>query len=413
MKRLVLALSICLTTFLAKAQQTKEMADFSAYCQVMNQKVVDASKIKDNEAGIRETNEWLAAYNKLSTEAKSNMMGFTASMYYNLACCYALEAKKDSAYFYLNASVKGGFSDFAHIQVDSDLKSLHDDAEFKSIVANLRDKYDYLHILQQSGSYNNSTPAIPAFTYQSSSAPELVALKNKYNLDSVAGNGDEISRIKGLLLWVHNKVKHDGNLGNPASKNAIDLIAVCKKENRGVNCRMMSTILRDVYQAEGFDARIVTCLPKDRNDNDCHVITVVWSKSLNKWIWMDPTFNAYVTDKKGNLLNIKEVRERMMSGSDDLVLNSDANWNNELKETQDQYLGYYMRKNLYWLQSPAKSEWDVETRKPGMAAINYVDLFPGTYSTISSAPKKAEGDTIEYATNNPDQFWAAPQDARP
>lgn len=123
---------------------------------------------------------------------------------------------------------------------------------------------------------------------------------------------------------------------------------------------------------------------------------------------MDPTFNAYVTDGAGKLLNIEEVRQRLVGGKyNDLVVNDDANWNNKNKETKAQYLGYYMSKNLYWLQCSSKSEWDVETRKPGMEKIEYIDLYPGTFRSVHKLVKTM-GDTKEYATNNPDYFWQKP-----
>ncbi|SDS86603.1 Transglutaminase-like superfamily protein [Mucilaginibacter mallensis] len=408
MRKLLLICCICLSCLFANAQLNKELTDFQTYSREMSQKVSEASKTKNNEAGIAETNEWLDHYNNLSPEAKKSMMDFTQNMYYNLACFSSLEGKKAVAIIYFKRSIAEGFSDYKHASVDSDLDNIRNESKFKDALQQLHDKFDYGYILKQAGPYTNSTAALPAFTYQSSSAPELVELKTKFNLDSVSGNGDEISRMKNLLHWVHNEIRHDGNSGNPKSKNAADLIAVCKKENRGVNCRMMATTLRDVYQAEGFQARIVTCMPKDTNDFDCHVINVVWSKTLNKWLWMDPTFNAYVSDSKGNLLNIEEVRERLVKGSDDLVLNDDANWNNKEKETKDYYLGYYMSKNLYWIKCSAKSEWDLETRKPGMASIEYINLYPGNYTTIFQ-PKKANGDMVEYAANNPVYFWQKPQ----
>lgn len=37
----------------------------------------------------------------------------------------------------------------------------------------------------------------------------LVQLRKHFNLDSIAGSGDEISKIKNLLYWVHNIVPHD------------------------------------------------------------------------------------------------------------------------------------------------------------------------------------------------------------
>ncbi len=271
----------------------------------------------------------------------------------------------------------------------------------------MREVGDMGYVLQKSGPYTTAAAPSVIFTYQSASAPELIALKNKFNLDSVAGNGDEISKFKNLLHWAHNSVRHDGNSSNPPSRNAIDLIEVCQKENRGVNCRMMATILRDAYQAEGFDTRIVTCMPKDTLDNDCHVITVVWSNTLNKWVWMDPTFNAYVTDDKGNLLNIQEVRERLINGSA-LVLNDDANWNNKQKETKEFYLGYYMSKNLYWLKCSTKSEWNIETLKDGkQSGVEYVNLYPGSFTTLHQSGGVVHG-TAQYATNNPDYFWQKP-----
>jgi hypothetical protein len=288
------------------------------------------------------------------------------------------------------------------------MEGLRGNKRFLDDVQKLREKRDYSYIIQNSGPYKNVAVAnLPGFTYQSASAPELVTLKNKFKLDSVAGNGDEISRMKKLLYWVHNEVRHDGNSNNPSSKNAVDLIAVCQKENRGVNCRMMSTILRDVYQSEGIPTRIVTCLPKDSTDRDCHVITVAWAKSLNKWLWMDPTFNAYVTDAKGNLLNIEEVRQRLVAGGDDLVLNNDANWNNKSKQTKAYYLGYYMSKNLFWLQCSSKSQWDIETQKAGTANVDYINLYPGSFNSIHKNVK-ASGDRVQYAINNPDYFWQKP-----
>ena len=410
MKKLILICSICTIAFTANAQQDKATQDFANYSQSVDNFVDAAWKIKNYQAAVDSMNLWLTRYDALDPKIKKNIAGYSVSMYYNLACAYSIWGKLSIADDELEKSIDAGYADYAHIIVDDDMTNLHNDARYKADVQKIREKGDFGYILQNSGPYNHVNVNLPAFTYQSATDSNLVALKNKFNLDSVAGNGDEISKIKRLLYWAHNSVRHDGNSNNPQFKNAIDLIAICKKENRGVNCRMMSTILRDAYQAEGFDTRIVTCLPKDTTDNDCHVITVVWSKTLNKWVWMDPTFNAYVSDDKGNLLNIEEVRQRLVNG-DPLVLNDDANWNNKQKETKEYYLGYYMSKNLYWLKCSAKSEWNLETYSKDKAPVDYINLYPGTYNTIHSTKKSNQWQT-QYATNNPDDFWARPQDAR-
>lgn len=270
-----------------------------------------------------------------------------------------------------------------------------------------------LDILKGAGKYNLSDNRfIPEFTYQSADNPDLQRIRNDLKLDSIAGKGSELSQIFNLMHWIHNLVKHDGNSGNPTLKNAIDLINVCKVENRGVNCRMLATILNECYLAKGIKSRYITCMPKETEFDDCHVINMVYSKEFKKWIWIDPTFDAYVMDEKGNLLGIQEVRERLVNGQT-LVLNADANWNRENLQTKEDYLENYMAKNLYRLQTPLCSEYNTETWKSSKE-VTYVELLP--LDGIEQTPQKKEQTNnstgvkfIYYKTNNPDQFWTKPE----
>jgi hypothetical protein len=270
-----------------------------------------------------------------------------------------------------------------------------------------------LEILKVAEKYNYSDNRfIPEFTYQSEDNPNLKKIRQELNLDSIAGKGSELSQIFNLLHWVHYLIKHDGNSYNPDSKNAIDLIQVCKTENRGVNCRMMAMILNECYLSMGIKSRYITCMPKETEFNDCHVINMVFSKDLNKWIWIDPTFGAYVMDENGNLLGIQEVRERLIKG-EPLIINADANWNRESLQTKEHYLGYYMAKNLYRMECPLSSEYNSETWEKGKE-IAYVELLP--LDGLEQLPQKQEGTNqttgvkfINYKTNNPDLFWIKPK----
>lgn len=170
-------------------------------------------------------------------------------------------------------------------------------------------------IYKTGATYNYSdTRSVPKFTYQSMDDPNLIRIRKDLHLDSIAGSGNELSQIFNLMHWVHNLIKHDGNSNNPTLKNAIDLIKVCKAENRGVNCRMLATVLNECYLSMGIKSRYITCMPRETEFDDCHVINTVYSNDLNKWIWIDPTFEAYVMDDEGNLLGIHEVRERLIHG---------------------------------------------------------------------------------------------------
>ena len=101
---------------------------------------------------------------------------------------------------------------------------------------------------------------------------------------------------------------------------------------------MVAQMLTEVYLAMGFKARFVTCLPKDYV-SDCHVITTVYSNTLNKWLWVDPTFDAYVMDENGTMLSIAEVRERLREDKP-LQLNDYANWNHKSKQTKEYYIDH-------------------------------------------------------------------------
>jgi len=269
-----------------------------------------------------------------------------------------------------------------------------------------------LDMLKNAARYNPAdSRSIPAFTYQPFTDSNLVALRKGFNLDSIAGSASETARILNLLHWVHNLIPHDGNHENPAVKNAMSMIAECKKDKRGLNCRGLSTVLNECYLAMGIKSRFVTCMPKDSVFDDCHVINLVYATDLKKWIWIDPTNNAYVMNEKGELLNIQEVRERLVNGQP-LLLNPDANWNNKASQYKEDYLYQYMAKNLYRLECPLSSEYDSETWKNGKTIV-YVELLP--LDAYRQTPQKEVHTSTtgtqftNYKTNNPAYFWTSPQ----
>ena len=282
-----------------------------------------------------------------------------------------------------------------------------------SAFTQIRYELPFLDKLKRAKDYDLSdNSVIPKFTYQPMDNPSLVRIRHDFKLDSVAGSGNEISRILNLMHWVHNAVRHDGNSDNPRLQNSADLIRVCKTEKRGVNCRMMATILNECYLAMGIKSRFVTCLPKDTTDNDCHVIDMVYSKSLKKWLWIDPTFDAYVMNENGVLMGIQEVRERLISGKP-LILTPEANWNRINTQPQSYYLGYYMAKNLYRLRTPLASEYDTETWRSGKE-IGYVDLLPldGTQQNKQKKERSFMNFGMKYTyyiSSNPNLFWATPE----
>jgi hypothetical protein len=350
--------------------------------------------------------EYLVLHENLPAHEKKERSYELSNIYYNLSCIYSLLDNKISAINSLKKAIDAGYNNYGHVQLDTDLDNIRKEKEFIVLNNKLKLTGDYLFILKRANKYNLSdSRPLPKFNYQSSDNPNLMAIRKGFNLDSIAGQGNDVLKILNLLHWVHNLIPHDGNHDNPEVKNALSMINVCKKDDRGLNCRGLALVLNECYLAMGIKSRIVTCYPKDilKIDPDCHVINSVYSESLKKWLWIDPTYNAFVMNENGEMLSIEEVRERLINEKT-LILNPNANWNNKQTQTKEGYLKNYMAKNLYMLECPATSEYNMETHREGKT-ISYIKLLPMDYDNQKPDKVESEGMITVYKTNNPKVFW--------
>lgn len=328
------------------------------------------------------------------------------NFYYDFACYSSLAGKTSralQAFEKFTQHVEAGEVelDLSHINTDTDLDRIRKNKRFISCMERITPYGDYLAKLKSASSYKNGvTSDSVRFRYMEPNDSNLVFLRQYYNLDSIAGSGDEISKIKNLLHWVHEVVPHDGSSYNPTEKNTHAMIQLCQKENRGVNCRMMAQMLTEVYLSMGFKARFVTCLPREYV-SDCHVITTVYSCTLNKWVWVDPTFDAFVMDENGTMLSISEVRSRLREDKE-VYLNDYANWNHKSDQTKEYYLDYYMAKNLYYLSCPEISRHNAETWEEGRT-YKYHVLMPH-----QELDKEAKAVGNDIRTADEEWFWQSP-----
>lgn len=287
-----------------------------------------------------------------------------------------------------------------------------------SVVGQSQDNSFYLRTLKRAEKYDTtSITGFPKFTYQSSNDSCLVALRTKFKLDSIAGFGNETSRILNLLHWVHNTVAHDGQHESGITKvNANEILTAAIERKAAVCCGELATTLNDCYLAMGWESRKIYCFPKDSLgvDHDSHVINIVYLSSKHKWIWVDPTNDAYIMDENGELLGIEEVRERLIQGKT-LIVNPDANWNHKSSITKDYYLDYYMTKNLYRFYCPLNSEYDYETWGRNHKVI-YVYLWPIDYQkrlpfkTDDYYNQELKTTFNTYNIFNSKCFWQQPSD---
>jgi len=405
-KTLIFLTAFCISLAAFAQTDYPNINNFISKYQELDAKYQKSYEEKNYEQAILQIQQMVAFVEdiKLSDEETKefphllNLM--KANTYYNLACSYSLNNQTKEAIDAFEKSVEFGYSEYSHAKTDSDLDNIRKEEKFVALMDTLK-QFDKLVILQNAGGYEKSdTVGLPHFYYETPKNARLQDVKKYFKLDSIAGNGDEISKILNLMYWIHNNITHDGSNYALAEFNSIDLYHYHKATGKGINCRHLAIALNEMYLSMGFKSRYVTCFPKDENDNDCHVINSVWVDSLQKWIWIDPTFAAYVKDETGNFLSINEVRERLIDGRP-VVLNEDANWNNQNKQTVEGYLMNYMAKNLYWLQVPINSIFNPESRYRNNVNT-YISLFPIGYGEDHKYSKDG------VATHDPDYFWQAP-----
>lgn len=270
-------------------------------------------------------------------------------------------------------------------------------------------------LLRKHPAFSAKRPGYPVdvkFHYAAPTDDNLRKLRDTYDLETAAGHGSETDRIINLTRWVFQLTGHANMPAIPKELNALNLIPLAKVEHMQMNCYMKTVILNEVFLATGFASRQTHLLPHSNEEDESHYITSVYSHTLGKWILMDPDFGAYVTDEKGNILGIAEIRSRVIGG-EPLVANGFVNtgrsifakaWANlgEFIEGAD-YL-WYLRKNIFKIRCPQVSMFD-QRSQPNQV---YFELIPDRYrEELLQEPRITKRGKI-VSINDEGLFWQKP-----
>lgn len=242
---------------------------------------------------------------------------------------------------------------------------------------------------------------VPEFQYNHSSDEGLPHVRDTFNLDKIAGKNDSMEHIINVMRWAHQIVRWGSWADDISPQNAINIISVAGEEDKPVSCRMKATILNEAYLSLGYRSRLITCLPETDDITGVHVVNMVYASQLKKWVYMDPSFNAYFMDEQRNVLSFQEIRERMIRKRR-LLVNNDNAW----ASSEAAYIAY-IANNFVRFSCPFVSGFDYET--PGKDS-SYVELVPKSLMNHGKHIVRKGKDQIitRYFTSNPDYFWAAP-----
>ena len=191
-------------------------------------------------------------------------------------------------------------------------------------------------------------------------------------------------------------IPHENQKIQPEYKNAIGLWEYTKEVAPAFNCRLHSIMTFELLTAAGIKARYITCLPQDKNDNDCHVVNEVWLPETEQWVMLDTDMGGrYVTDLDGNLLSLRQMREKYISGE---KMKFYPGFEKGSSKMTDYYA--YMAKNTYWFccwGALGFYQEDYNSLPQTPLRNRYYALVPEGFEPFR--------DIVYTVTHDPDKFW--------
>ena len=253
----------------------------------------------------------------------------------------------------------------------------------------------FVRSLKKSGPYVQDT-----LTFHIQSVPDsakAAKIREYFQLDTLYdASASTWEKTLAIAQFVARNIPHANQQSQPKSRNAIDLWEFTRTVEPGFNCRLHSILTFELLTSVGIDATYITCLPK-KDDGDCHVVNQVWIPELEKWVMIDSDSGGYcATDGNGNLLSLRDIRERYISG-DTIVYHPGFS---AAQESTGSDHFRYMAKNTYWFSSWDDIHYGQEAGN-GQGA-RYFNLVPKGYIPYNYH----YGDLL---TSDADQFWAAPR----
>ena len=250
-----------------------------------------------------------------------------------------------------------------------------------------------------------------AFTYAGPTDEDLSRLRELYNLEAIAGQGSETERLINLMTWVYRLTGHANEPEIPKELNAFNLIRLAQIEHMQINCYMKTVILNEVYLAMGWQSRQTHLLPHSHEEEESHFMTSVYAPTLGKWIAMDPDFGAYVTDEKGNILGVSEIRGRLVAGQPLRAVDVDAGggFSNAWGSARNFIAGadyiWFLTDFAFKVRCPQRSLFN-QAAQPGRV---FFELIPDGYRPeLLREPTITDSGKIIVYTNDENLFWQQP-----
>jgi len=185
-------------------------------------------------------------------------------------------------------------------------------------------------------------------------SPYLTTLREKYKLGKLCARAhtyfDKVLTISG---WVNRLWKHNGS--NEPKKS--DALSILEEVEQGAEfqCVEYGIVTAACLKALGLPARVLALKTKDvatRPSGAGHVVMEVYLNDLQKWIMVDPQFDAIVL-KDCIPLNAVEIQAAATNGEKLTILTSNP-------DTPVEYYISWVYPYLYYFDTPFDNREDIK-----------------------------------------------------
>lgn len=257
--------------------------------------------------------------------------------------------------------------------------------------------YPTVKTLKRSGPYGKDEKPIDVrFFYAPAYDYAFEINRRKFHLWKLSGKGTDVDKMIRLCRWVHESIRHKGDAVPNVTMNLATLMAFTARMGNPGNCLIQSICLSEALLSIGVKAKYIKG-NRRKDDRDCyHVFVAAWSRKFKKWIFLDPTYGAYVKDTNGNYLSPAEIRYNLINDIPMMVYEA-ADYNGN-QEAAKNYLNNFLAQYLYHMTANTISQ-DCTEGPANHPQGKWITLSPiGKYDKLCLGER----------THDEDLFWQAP-----
>jgi len=161
-------------------------------------------------------------------------------------------------------------------------------------------------------------------------------LLDQYRLDEIVGQGTTVERALRLMDWLtvhscYNGAEIRASYKCQGKRETSDRLLRYTHDGgfaRAINCKHKAFVLVDLCLAAGIFAMPLSLM----NLPHCHVVAHIWLDEEARWIMLDPSLNAYITDEEGRALHAIEIQNRRCAGEELHIARYDFNGTQDCRD---------------------------------------------------------------------------------